>query len=145
MKRTRELRKLLGRNYSYKRILSDREIARLKNKVPEYFAESVVASLTAGCVKIEAVLFRGSCGLVLGYDVFVKDDSASPEWICYDSPMDEVILKEKELLAVLDRIVKDNHLSYTECCFERLEGREFSTRRKKPKEEDKRQEDERSV
>ena len=145
MKRTRELRKLLGRNYSYKRILSDREIMRLKNKVPEYFAESVVASLTAGCMKIEAVLFRGSCGLVLGYDVFVKDDLASPEWICYDSPMDEVILKEKELLAVLDRIVNDNHLSYTECCFERLKGKEFPGRRKKVKDEDKQQTDEKDM
>ena len=137
MKRTRELRKQLGRDYSYKRILSDREIKNLQKQVPKYFAETVAASLTAGCVKIEAVLFRGSCGLVLGYDVFVKDDCTSPEWICYDSPMDEVILKEKELLAVLDRVVAENHLSYTECCFETLAGKQISAGRKKPKDDRK--------
>lgn len=137
MKRTRELRKKLGRDYCYKRYMSDREIMRLKKEVPKYFTERVAASLTAGCVKIEAVLFRGSCGLILGYDVFVKDDFASPEWICYDSPMDEVILKEKELLAVLDRVVEENNLSYTECCFETLEGKLVVTVEKEQETEDK--------
>ena len=34
-------------------------------------------------------------------------------------------LKEQDMLAVLDRIVAENGLSYTECCFERLEGRQI--------------------
>lgn len=101
-------------------------VRKLQKKVPQYFVELVVASLTAGCVKIEAVLYRKNDMLVLGYDVFVKDDSNSPEWIIYDNPVDEVILKEKEILKVLNRIVEDKHLSYTECCFESLEGKEAS-------------------
>lgn len=134
MKRIRELKKKLGRDYLYRRYMSDREINRIKKQTPEYFTERVVASLTAGCVKIEAILFRGNCGLLLGYDVFVKDDFASPEWICYDSPADEVILKEKELLAVLDRVVTENKLSYTECCFETLEGKLVAVVEKEAKE-----------
>ena len=31
-------------------------------------------------------------------------------------------MKEQDMLATLDRIVSENGLSYTECCFERLEG-----------------------
>lgn len=133
MRRVRELKRLLGKAYSYKRYLTERDILRLKRQVPKYFTKSIVASLTAGSVKIDAVLFKGSNGLALGYDVFVKDDMKSPEWICYDNPIDEVVLKEKELLAVLDKIVVKNNLSYTECCFERLNGKEISAMKKKSK------------
>lgn len=131
MKRVRELRKELGRNYCYKRYMSHRMLRLLQKEIPQYFVETVVASLTAGCVKIEAVLYRRDGRLLLGYDVFVKDDSAAPEWIIYDSPEDEVVLKEQEMLKVLDRIVADNHLSYTECCFESLEGKKVCSKRKK--------------
>lgn len=130
-RRKRELKRLLGSSYSYKRYMSDRELKQLNNQIPKYFAENVVASLIAGCVKIEVVLFHGSCGLVLGYDVFVKDGVDSPEWIFFDSPMDEVILKETTLLAVLDRVVADNHLSYTECCFDTLDGKLVASSKKK--------------
>lgn len=133
MNRIRKLKRELGSDYSYKRILSDREIKYLKAKVPKYFTERVVASLVVGCVKIEAILYKSRDSLLLGYDVFVKDDINSPEWICFDSPMDEVILKEKELLKVLERIVGINHLSYTDCCFETLNGKKVIVTRRKPK------------
>lgn len=102
----------------------------LQKEIPQYFVETVVASLTAGCVKIEPVLYRRDGRLLLGYDVFVKDDSAAPEWIFYDSPEDEVILKQQEMLKVLDRIVSDNNLSYTECCFESLKGKDVWPKKK---------------
>lgn len=133
MKRIKELRKLLGEKYSFSRALSDRDIFRLQKQPPNYFADITVASLVAGCVKIEAVLFQEKKRLLLGYDIFVKDDPDSAEWIRYDTPNDKVKLKESEMLSVLDRIVKANALSYTECCFERLDGKIVKPR-KKPKE-----------
>ena len=85
-----------------------------------------MASLTVGCVKIEATLFKSKEKLKLCYDVFVKDTPDSDEWICYENPPDTVKLKEAEMLLVLDRIVKENGLSYTECCFEKLDGKVIS-------------------
>ena len=73
-------------------------------------------------MKINAVLFQEDSSLRLGYDVYVKDSPGSSEWICFDCPSDRASLKESDMLSVLDRIVSENGLSYTECCFERLEG-----------------------
>ena len=84
--------------------------------------DTVAASLTVGCMKINAVLFQSEDALRLGYDVYVKDFPGSSEWICFDCPSDRASLKEQDMLAVLDRIVVENNFSYTECCFERLEG-----------------------
>lgn len=67
----------------------------------------------------------------MGYDVFVKDDPNSPEWICYDSLDNAVSFKEADMLAVLDRVVEQNGLSYTKCCFEKLEGRQVKNDEKK--------------
>ena len=106
--------------------MSDRDVFLLQRKPPQNFAETVVASLVVGCVKIEATLFKNKEKLSLCYDVFVKDTPDSDEWICYDTPSDAVKLKEAEMLSVLDRIVTENGLSYTECCFEKLDGKVIS-------------------
>ena len=126
MKLTKELKKQLGEKYSFIRPVSDRDIFLLQRKPPQNFAETVVASLTVGCVKIEATLFKSKEKLKLCYDVFVKDTPDSDEWICYENPPDTVKLREAEMHLVLDRIVKENGLSYTECCFEKLDGKVIS-------------------
>ena len=123
MKLTKELRKQLGEKYSFTRPVSDRDVFLLQRNPPQNFAETVVASLTVGCVKIEATLFKSKEKLKLCYDVFVKDTPESDEWIGYETPSDMVKLKEAEMLSVLDRIVSENGLSYTECCFEKLDGK----------------------
>ena len=64
------------------------------------------------------------------YDVFVKDDPDSPEWIFYDSLSDPVSLKEADMIRVLDRMVSEHGLSYTESCFDRLDGK--AVRKEKP-------------
>ena len=122
MSRTKELRHALGDSYSFQKFMSDREISRLRRQGPQYLEDTVAASLTVGCMKINAVLFQSDGSLRLGYDVYVKDSPGSSEWVCFDSPNDPASLKEQDMLAVLDRIVSENGLSYTECCFERLEG-----------------------
>ena len=126
MKLTKDLKNQLGDRYSFTRPVSDRDIFLLQRNIPQNFSEAVVASLTAGCVKIEATLFKTKEKLSLCYDVFVKDTPDSDEWICYETPTDTVKLKEAEMLSILDRIVSENGLSYTECCFEKLDGKLIS-------------------
>lgn len=131
MSLVRKMKNQLGKLYSYKQYITEKEVRRLKKINPPQFELMTVCSLIAGYVKIEASIFKLDGKIQLGYDVFVKDEPDTPEWICYDSPTDEVIIRESALLTVLDRVVKENELSYTECCFERIDGRLV---KKKPKE-----------
>ena len=123
MSRKRGLQHSLGYRYSYERLLSDREIQKLRREIPADFSEMIAAVLTAGCLRLNAVLYLSGKELLLGYDVFVKDDPASPEWIFYDSLSDPVSLKETDMLRILDRMVSEHGLSYTESCFDRLDGK----------------------
>ena len=60
MSRKKELQRQLGSRYSYERLLSDREIQRMKNHIPADFSETAAAVLAAGCLRLNAVLYR-SC------------------------------------------------------------------------------------
>ncbi len=123
MNRKKELQQQLGNRYSYERFLSEREIKKLRREIPGDFSETVAAMLTVGCLRLNAVLYRSNNELLLGYDVFVKDDLDSSEWIYYDGLSDSVSLKEIDMLHILDRIVAEHGLSYTESCFDRLDGK----------------------
>ena len=123
MSRKKELQRQLGGRYSYERLLSDREIQRIGKRIPADFSETAAAVLTAGCLRLNAVLYRSCKELLLGYDVFVKDDPASLEWIYYDGLSEPVSLKEADMIRVLDRMVSEHGLSYTESCFTRLNGK----------------------
>lgn len=123
MTRKKELQQQLGNRYSYERFLSEREIKKLRREIPSDFSETVVAMLTVGCLRLNAVLYRSNNKLLLGYDVFVKDDVDSPEWIYYDGLSESVSLKETDMLRILDRIAAEYGLSYTESCFDRLDGK----------------------
>ena len=122
MKLKRQLQNELGLRYSYQRLLSDREIYALKAKGVPRSADYTAASLIAGCVRIDAVVYDSPTGTNLGYDIFVKDSPDTPEWICYDSINEAVSAKEGDMLSVLNRVVEESGLSYTECSFTRLEG-----------------------
>ncbi len=122
-----QLRRELGSEYQFCRLLSDRELRRLQKQNPLDVPMQPVAILTAGCVKIEVTLYRSAGKLQLGYDVFVKDAPNSTEWVCYDSPTDPVKIREQEMLSVLDRVVEQNGLSYTECRFPTLQGKQFKS------------------
>ena len=123
MSRKNELQRQLGGRYSYERLLSDREIQKLQRDIPTGFSETAAAVLTAGCLRLAAVLYRASAELLLGYDLFVKDDPGSPEWIYYDGLSDPVSLKEADMIRILDRLIAEHGLSYTESCFDRLDGK----------------------
>ena len=133
MSRAKELRKRLGERYSFKRWVSGQEVFRLQRRPPEDFTDMVLAELIVGCVKMEAVAYKDGDRVEVGYDIFVKDSPDAREWICYDISNHAVRLKESEMLAELDRVVSVNGLSYTECCFERLDG-VVITDEKKPSE-----------
>ena len=130
MSRKKELQRSLGNRLSYERLLSDREIQKLRREIPADFSETVAAVLTVGCLRLSAVLYLSCKELLLGYDMFVKDDPASPEWIFYESLSEPVSLKEADMLRILDRMVSEHGLSYTESCFDRLDGK--AVRKEKP-------------
>ena len=123
MSHKKELQRQLGGRYSYERLLSDREIQKLRRDIPADFSETAAAVLIAGCLRLAAVLYRASAELLLGYDLFVKDDPGSPEWIYYDGISDPVSLKEADMIRILDRLIAEHGLSYTESCFDRLDGK----------------------
>ena len=123
MSRKRELQKQLGSGYVYERYLDERSVRQLKRQPPEDFSEMVIASLTVGCLRLNAVAYRACKEMLLGYDILVKGDPASAEWILYDSLSDAVSLKESDMLHILDGAAKRHGLSYTESCFTRLDGK----------------------
>lgn len=123
MNQIKRLKRLLGKQYSFQKLMSEKQIEQLKCKPPSAFEDTAVAALTAACVKIEAVLFLSPAGIELAYDIFVKDEPESSEWICYDSLAGPVSLREADMLEALDRAVRGNGLSYTECSFKRMNGK----------------------
>ena len=130
MNRAKELRKRLGERYSFKRMVSGQELFRLQKRPPEDFTDKLLAVLVVGCVKMEAVAYRDGTKVEVGYDIFVKDAPDAREWICYDIVNKAVKLKESDMLFELDKIVENNGLSYTECCFEKVEGIEIEVGKK---------------
>lgn len=127
-----KLKMELGRGYFFEKLYGEDEIRQMQKLNPSSFSGTAVATLTAGCLKIDAVLYRAGGSLLLGYDVFVKDDPDSEEWICYDNPIDPVSMKEQDMLEVLDRVASENGLSYTESNFETLDGKEIPVKEKPP-------------
>ena len=120
--RAKALRKQLGEGYSFKRWISGQALFRLQRNPPKDFTDTVIAELVVGCVKMEAVAFKEEGQIQVGYDVFVKDAPTARDWICYDTSNNGVQIKESEMLSELDRVVSANGLSYTQCCFDKLEG-----------------------
>ena len=127
MNQRKLLKKQLGEGYSYEKIKSASDVKRILATAEPLGFDMVVSSLTVGCVRLEAVLYQQSGRKKLGYDLFVKDTPTGQEWICYDNLTDEVRIGafnfEQEMFNVLNAYVVKHGLSYTECSFEKLEGK----------------------
>ena len=127
MNQRKALKKQLGDGYSYEKIKSSSDVKRILSTAEPLGFDMVVSSLTVGCVRLEAVLYQQSGRKKLGYDLFVKDTPTGQEWICYDNLTDEVRIGafnfEQEMFNVLNAYVVKHGLSYTECSFEKLEGK----------------------
>ena len=126
MYQQKQLRKQLGDGYRFCQHLSSGEAKRLLSQVDGGNHFQVAASLTAGVVKLEAVVYWNNGKYSLGYDLLVKDTPLSPDWICYENLPDPVRYNawnlEREMFLVLDRAVDKYGLSYTECRFPKLDG-----------------------
>ena len=127
MNQRKLLKKQLGDGYSYEKIKSSSDVKRILSISEPLGFDMIVSSLTVGCVRLEAVLYQQSGRKKLGYDLFVKDTPTGQEWICYDNLTDEVRIGafnfEQEMFNVLNAYVVKHGLSYTECSFEKLEGK----------------------
>ena len=127
MNQRKLLKKQLGDGYSYEKIRSASDVKRILATAEPLGFDMIVSSLTVGCVRLEAVLYQQSGRKKLGYDLFVKDTPTGQEWICYDNLTDEVRIGafnfEQEMFNVLNAYVVKHGLSYTECSFEKLEGK----------------------
>ena len=99
----------------------------LSHNNPDY-AETVVARLTAGCVKLEAAVFFFNGVSILGYDVFVKAQPEDTDWIAYDTLTQPAALDvpslEQEMRRVLENYVRENDLSFDENQFEEVKKKE---------------------
>lgn len=129
MNERKKLKKLLGDKYIFKIFVPLSEVRnRLHSKGKH---EKLFASLTVGCVKINAIVFPNSDNMQIGFDILVKDKPDSTEWICYDTVTDEVKLSsynlEQTMFDILNRVVKKYGLSYTECNFEVVNGKVIKT------------------
>ena len=125
MNERKRLKKLLGDKYIFKIFLSLSEVRNILHSRDKH--EKLFASLTAGCVKINAIVFPNSDDMQIDFDILVKDKPDSTEWICYDTETDEVKLSsynlEQTMFNILNRVVKKYGLSYTDCNFEVINGK----------------------
>ena len=112
--------------YRFEQRFSAKNLARMLERLEGSNHFRVVAILTAGAVRLEAVVYWDNGKYSLGYDLMVKDTPFSPEWICYENLPDPVRYDawnlEREMFQVLNRAVEKFGLSYTECRFPKLDG-----------------------
>ena len=127
MNERKKLKKQLGDKYIFKKYLSSAEVRKILSENSKDKHEKLFASLTVGCVKINAVVFPTPDKMLIGFDILVKDTPDSEEWICYDTLGDEIKLSsrniEQAMFDILNREVKEYGLSYTECNFEVINGK----------------------
>ena len=122
----KRLKKQLGDGYFFEQRLSAAVVKNLLTQLTGSNTFLVAASLTAGVVRLEAVVYWNAGRYSLGYDLMVKDTPDSPDWVCYESIQDEVRYNawnlEREMFLVLDRAVERYGLSYTQCVFPKVDG-----------------------
>ena len=107
MNERKKLKKELGRKYIFKKFMTAGQVRKL-------FA-------------LKNQRLHGKTGTVC--DILVRDIPTSEQWICYDTIQNGfrygVFNTEQELFNILNREVEKYGLSYTECNFEILEGKEL--------------------
>ena len=121
MLKQKRVKKILGKDYAFEQRLSQAVVQNLLGMLGGSNHFLIAASLTAGVVKLEAVVYWSNGKYSLGYDLMVKDAPDSTDWICYENLQEEVRYHvwnlEREMFQVLDRAVEQYGLSYTECSF----------------------------
>lgn len=126
MLKQKRIKKILGKDYAFEQRLSSAVVQNLLGMLGGSNHFLIAASLTAGVVKLEAVVYWSNGKYSLGYDLMVKDAPDSTDWICYENLQEEVRYHvwnlEREMFQVLDRAVEQYGLSYKKCSFPVLDG-----------------------
>ena len=79
MNERKKLKKQLRDKYIFRRYLSTQEVRKILSENPKDKHDTLFASLTVGCVKINAVVFPTPDKMLLGFDILVKDTPESEE------------------------------------------------------------------
>lgn len=111
----------LGEAYQYHRRMELAVIDTLKQQPGGEAFWCTVATLIAGCVRLDAVFSKNGDLWRIGYDVLVRESLSSSEWICYDSLSDADSVEEDQMLAVLEQVMQKDHLSYDASAFSPLD------------------------
>lgn len=72
MNERKKLKKQLVNKYIFKMYLSVNEVKKLLSENSKDKHDTLFASLTVGCVKINAVVFPTPDKMLLGFDILVK-------------------------------------------------------------------------
>lgn len=127
MNERKKLKKQLAEEYFFKMYLTVNEVKKLLLENPKNKHDALFASLTVGYIKINAVVFPTPDKMLLGFDILVKDNPDSEEWICFDTLSDAIKLSprsiEQAMFDILNREVSEYGLSYTGCNFEVINGK----------------------
>lgn len=127
MNRRSVIKKELGPLYTFEKHQKWSEVLRLIQQNKPTKSDLLISALTAGCVKLVAVLYPGEGRLHTGYDLYVRENTDDRQWICYDHLTDSVERKDSKrelaMFRTLDQYIQGNGLSYTDCQFMKLSGK----------------------
>jgi hypothetical protein len=133
-----KIKKETGGAYSYEMLMEKDEIYGYVNGLNHLWSDKTLATLTAGCLRIDAKFFSKNEEKLPAYVVFVRESLDAKEWYIYGSPDSEVpeIDDDFELnmLKELDAFKDENELSYSDPDFEALEGKIIKDTKKEPEE-----------
>lgn len=123
-----ELKKIAGYHYSFQQNLSVQEIDEVL-RTPNL--DVLVASLTAGCIRLDIVCGTTDTEGRIFYGFYVKETPDAGLMTLYTLPSIPVRYKgrnlEREMAYIMDQLVRLNHLSYTRNGFPDVSDEEAKT------------------
>jgi hypothetical protein len=128
MDREMTIEGLFAGRYRFEKFMENDEIYDYVGGIKKLESDCVLASLTAGCLKIEAVFYRANHLQFPVYEVYVRPSETAEEWVCFDSPDIDVPMIDEHLAGymfdALESVRLDYGLSYTDPDFGKLTGKD---------------------
>jgi len=123
----KDIETLLAGRYCFEKFMDDDGIYRVICGEEKPCSDTVIASLTAGCLRIDAVFYGGGHDCMPVFEVYVKASPDVNDWVCFDSPDEGLPVPGADLLRymfeTLEKVRMDYGLSYDDPGFETLEGK----------------------
>ncbi|MDR0851764.1 MAG: hypothetical protein LBN36_04665 [Clostridiales Family XIII bacterium] len=121
-----KVKKAVGDDYSFEMLMNMDEIYAYVQGQSRLWADKKMTTMTAGCLRIDAVFLAANEEQLPVFLVYVKESPEAKDWYVYGSPAEEVFeiddTFELQMLGTLDRFREKHGLSYTEPDFEMLSG-----------------------